>query len=251
MEENKMGEKYLGQLTAKSAPATGDIMVLEDSEDTKKIDYDVLANAILNKLTTKTYTVAGGTNTLIDAINTLNSKLGRLITSGSLHDILAPGIYYMGSSVTDQPVQQNGYGGTYIVSSANENTLVGTYISMYDKSIWSIAKLNAAWTYTQMAKHVALSPTLSGCGSGSSIHAVQIGTVVAVTAKIEYSGSNITITGLPDYNGDTQNGFVVIARDQTDGSAARMWTNGAKNIMKIDNLTTDHMYGMSYTYIIA
>lgn len=184
-------------------------------------------------------------------VNALSSKLGRLITSGSLHDILTPGIFYIGSSVTDQPVQQNGYGGTYIVSSANENTLVGTYISMYDKSIWSIAKLNAAWTYTQMAKHVALSPTLSGCGSGSSIHAVQIGTVVVVTAKIKYSGSNVSITGLPDYNGDTQNGFVVIARDQTDGSAARMWTNGAKNIMKIDNLTTEHMYGMSYTYIIA
>lgn len=70
-----MGEKYLGQLTAKSAPATGDIMVLEDSEDTKKIDYDALANAILNKLTTKTYTVAGGTNTLIAAIDALNSNL--------------------------------------------------------------------------------------------------------------------------------------------------------------------------------
>lgn len=69
-----MGEKYLGQLTAKSAPATGDIMVLEDSEDTKKIDYDALANAILNKLTTKTYTVAGGSNTLIAAIDALNSN---------------------------------------------------------------------------------------------------------------------------------------------------------------------------------
>lgn len=69
-----MGEKYLGQLTAKSAPATGDILVLEDSEDTKKIDYDALANAILNKLTTKTYTVAGGSNTLIAAIDALNSN---------------------------------------------------------------------------------------------------------------------------------------------------------------------------------
>lgn len=79
-----MGEKYLGQLTAKSAPATGDIMVLEDSEDTKKIDYDALANAILNKLTTKTYTVAGGSNTLIAAIDALNSKTnGTLLWSGS------------------------------------------------------------------------------------------------------------------------------------------------------------------------
>jgi len=228
--------------------ASTDYLLGIDSAEGYQMLIQDLGEYIINRATAS---LAGSTQTLASAISALNSKLGRLITSGSLHDILAPGIYYIGSSVTDQPVQQNGYGGTYIVSSANENTLVGTYISMYDKSIWSIAKLNAAWTYTQMAKHVALSPTLSGCGSGSSIHAVQIGTVVAVTAKIEYSGSNITITGLPDYNGDTQNGFVVIARDQTDGSAARMWTNGAKNIMKIDNLTTDHMYGMSYTYIIA
>lgn len=75
-----MGEKYLGQLTAKSTPATGDIMVLEDSEDTKKIDYDALANAILNKLTTKTYTVAGGSNTLIAAIDALNSNAQLTIT---------------------------------------------------------------------------------------------------------------------------------------------------------------------------
>jgi len=75
-----MAEKYLGQLTAKSAPATGDILVLEDSEDTKKIDYDALANAILNKLTTKTYTVAGGTNTLIAAIDALNSNLQAKLT---------------------------------------------------------------------------------------------------------------------------------------------------------------------------
>ena len=78
-----MGEKYLGQLTAKSAPATGDILVLEDSEDTKKIDYDALANAILNKLTTKTYTVAGGTNTLIAAIDALNSKETLNITAST------------------------------------------------------------------------------------------------------------------------------------------------------------------------
>lgn len=248
-----MADVKLNTLPQSTSPtSTQDLLLFDESTNAgQRINYNTLADVILAKLTSKTYTVGGGTQTLISAIDALNSKLGRLITSGSLRDILTPGIYYIGSSVTDQPVQQNGYGGTYIVSSANENTLVGTYISMYDKSIWSIAKLNADWSYTQMAKHIVLSPTLSGCGSGSSIHAVQIGTVVAVTAKIEYSGSNITITGLPNHNGDTQNGFVVTARDQTDGSVVRMWTNGAKNIMKIDDLTTDHMYGMSYTYIIA
>lgn len=100
-----MGEKYLGQLTAKSAPATGDILVLEDSEDTKKIDYDALANAILNKLTTKTYTVAGGTNTLIAAIDALNSNTymlepsqSNMLANGT--DILSlnNGVYFAGSN---------------------------------------------------------------------------------------------------------------------------------------------------------
>lgn len=92
-----MAEKYLGQLTAKSAPATGDILVLEDSEDTKKIDYDALANAILNKLTTKTYTVAGGTNTLIAAIDALNSNIRHTFSNTtpltSQLDVLASGTY--------------------------------------------------------------------------------------------------------------------------------------------------------------
>ena len=35
------------------------------------------------------------------------------------------------------------------------------------------------------------------------------------------------------------------------GSVARMWTNGSGNILKIDNLTEDHVYGLSYTYITA
>ena len=108
-----MAEKYLGQLTAKSAPATGDILVLEDSEDTKKIDYDALANAILNKLTTKTYTVAGGTNTLIAAIDALNSNSispKTLPSTTTIEEIINPGIYWLrGSNYSDAPVSNFGF----------------------------------------------------------------------------------------------------------------------------------------------
>lgn len=85
-----MAEKYFGQLDAKlTAPATGDLLAIEDSEDTKKIDYNALANAILDKLTTKTYTVAGGSNTLIAAINTLNSNTHLSLSETTYKSVLA------------------------------------------------------------------------------------------------------------------------------------------------------------------
>ena len=69
-----MANKTISQLTAKTTPADADVLPLEDTEDTKKINYSALADAILNKLTSKTYTVAGSSQTLIAAINALNSK---------------------------------------------------------------------------------------------------------------------------------------------------------------------------------
>ena len=237
----------LPKKTSSQMAATDYLMGIDSAEGYQMLIQD-LGDYIIQHATSS---LAGANQTLAAAVNALNSKLGVFVTSGSLHDILTPGIYYIGSSVTDQPVQQNGYGGMYIVSSGNEITFVGAYISMYDKSIWSTAKLYDTWTYTQMAKHVALSPTLSGCGSGSSIHAVQIGTVVVVTAKIEYSGTNVTISGLPAHSRDIQNGFAIVVRDQNDGNVVRMWTNGSSSILKVDNLTENHLYGLSYTYIIA
>ena len=66
--------KTLSQLNEKSSPTTGDVFVLEDAEDTKKINYDALEDAILNKIESKKYTVAGESQSLINAINVLNSK---------------------------------------------------------------------------------------------------------------------------------------------------------------------------------
>ena len=144
-----MGEKYLGQLTAKSAPATGDILVLEDSEDTKKIDYDALANAILNKLTTKTYTVAGRTNTLIAAIDALNSNMTnqiqsmeRLDSRNLLTDTISPGYYYV-------------IGATGIPTGASSNGYLRVYGRKSDLSILKVMEYrpyNSTNTYVSMKK---------------------------------------------------------------------------------------------------
>ena len=70
-----MANKIISNLTPKTSPAADDVLAIEDTEATKKIDYNALADAILNKLTSKTYSVAGSTQTLISAIDALNSNL--------------------------------------------------------------------------------------------------------------------------------------------------------------------------------
>lgn len=81
------GETNFASLTEKTTPASGDMFLMEDSEDTKKINYDKLADAILNKLTSKTYSGLETTaKNFVTAINELNSKskgyiLGITVTS--------------------------------------------------------------------------------------------------------------------------------------------------------------------------
>lgn len=74
------GETNFASLTEKTTPASGDMFLMEDSEDTKKINYDKLADAILNKLTSKTYSGLETTaKNFVTAINELNSKSKRLV----------------------------------------------------------------------------------------------------------------------------------------------------------------------------
>ena len=70
-----MANKIISNLTPKTSPAAADVLAIEDTEATKKIDYNALADAILNKITSKTYSVAGSTQTLISAIDALNNRL--------------------------------------------------------------------------------------------------------------------------------------------------------------------------------
>lgn len=61
---------------AKITPKDADKFMLYSAEDAanKLIDYDKLADAVLNKLTSKTFGLDQGTMTLPAALNQLNSK---------------------------------------------------------------------------------------------------------------------------------------------------------------------------------
>ena len=61
---------------AKTTPKDADKFMLYSAEDAanKLIDYDKLADAVLNKLTSKTFGLDAGTMTLPAALNELNSN---------------------------------------------------------------------------------------------------------------------------------------------------------------------------------
>ena len=62
---------------AKTTPKDADKFMLYSAEDAanKLIDYDKLADAVLNKLTSKTFGLDAGTMTLPAALNQLNSNV--------------------------------------------------------------------------------------------------------------------------------------------------------------------------------
>ena len=93
------GETNFASLPSKTSPSNADMFLLEDTEDTKKINYSALADAILNKLTSKTYSgLDTSAKNLVSAINELNSKsikiVSKDITDGSNIDDLGNGIYF-------------------------------------------------------------------------------------------------------------------------------------------------------------
>jgi hypothetical protein len=85
---------------AKTTPKDADKFMLYSAEDAanKLIDYNKLADAVLNKLTSKTFGLDAGTMTLPAALNQLNSNRLKpfykgMITNGLVTVPLVPGLY--------------------------------------------------------------------------------------------------------------------------------------------------------------
>ncbi len=70
-----MADQAINALSTKTAPETSDQLLLVGTGETQLIDYDKLADAILNKITSKNYALDAGTMTLPAALNALNGKL--------------------------------------------------------------------------------------------------------------------------------------------------------------------------------
>lgn len=74
---------------AKTTPKDADKFMLYSAEDAanKLIDYDKLADAVLNKLTSKTFGLDQGTKTLPAALNELNSNAKNTSFKGNIKSV--------------------------------------------------------------------------------------------------------------------------------------------------------------------
>ena len=69
-----MADQNITALPVSDTPASSDQLLLVGATEEKLIDYDKLADAILNKLTSKNFSLDQGTMPLIRALNELNSN---------------------------------------------------------------------------------------------------------------------------------------------------------------------------------
>ncbi len=72
-----MADQAINALSTKTAPETSDQLLLVGAGEPQLIDYDKLADAILNKITSKNYALDAGQMTLLAALNKLNSETPR------------------------------------------------------------------------------------------------------------------------------------------------------------------------------
>lgn len=74
-----MADQAINALSTKTAPETSDQLLLVGAGEPQLIDYDKLADAILNKITSKKYALDAGQMTLLAALNKLNSETSKLV----------------------------------------------------------------------------------------------------------------------------------------------------------------------------
>lgn len=135
---------------AKTTPKDADKFMLYSAEDAanKLIDYDKLADAVLNKLTSKTFGLDAGTMTLPAALNQLNSNRLRSsenITSGSdlAEDVLIKcdygeiRLFTIQSTVTINQGSPDGKGGFLLVYQSKAGSEYGIVVLFsYAETIW-------------------------------------------------------------------------------------------------------------------
>lgn len=82
-----MADQAINALSTKTAPETSDQLFLVGTGEPQLIDYDKLADAILNKITSKNYALDAGQMTLLAALNKLNSETGKMYVNYNETDL--------------------------------------------------------------------------------------------------------------------------------------------------------------------
>ena len=82
-----MADQAINALSTKTAPETSDQLLLVGTGEPQLIDYDKLADAILNKITSKNYALDAGQMTLLAALNKLNSDKTKLCINSNISNL--------------------------------------------------------------------------------------------------------------------------------------------------------------------
>ena len=96
-----MADQAINALSTKTAPETSDQLLLVGAGEPQMIYYDKLADAILNKITSKNYALDAGQMTLLAALNKLNSEslIGNVTTIDGItfdyNSFTKTGLYYI------------------------------------------------------------------------------------------------------------------------------------------------------------
>ena len=147
-----MADQAINALSTKTAPETSDQLLLVGAGEPQLIDYDKLADAILNKITSKKYALDAGQMTLLAALNKLNSDRLRnsenIISSSDLaEDVLTKcdcgeiRLFTIQSTVSINQGSPDGQGGFLLVYQSKAGSKYGiVVIFSYTETIWMKAK---------------------------------------------------------------------------------------------------------------
>ncbi|UVY22060.1 MAG: hypothetical protein [Bacteriophage sp.] len=146
-----MADQNITALPVATAPASSDQILLVGAEEEKLIDYDKLADAILNKLTSKNFSLDQGTMPLVSALNQLNSKTSKLALKENVTNIQAliskassgtcilfhlSGTNYAGN---DLPIGEKYKYGSGIIFYRNSNSCKIVLFPEEMKPVWKMA----------------------------------------------------------------------------------------------------------------
>lgn len=147
-----MADQAINALSTKTAPETSDQLLLVGAGEPQLIDYDKLADAILNKITSKNYALDAGTMTLTAALNALNGKKesnSENIDSASdlAEDVLEKchngeiRLFTIQSTVSIEKGSPDGQGGFLLAYQSKAGSAYGiVVIFSYSEKIWMKVK---------------------------------------------------------------------------------------------------------------
>lgn len=147
-----MADQAINALSTKTAPETSDQLLLVGAGEPQLIDYDKLADAILNKITSKNYALDAGTMTLTAALNALNGKKesnSENIDSASdlAEDVLEKchngeiRLFTIQSTVSIEKGSPDGQGGFLLAYKSKTGSAYGIVVLFsYSEKIWMKVK---------------------------------------------------------------------------------------------------------------